>query len=48
MRRPKCKRATSRSLSWFAFAGLWDVWPKPDGGKVEIFNIITTESTDLI
>ena len=27
MRRPKCKRAASRSLSRFAFAGLWDVGP---------------------
>ena len=26
----------------FAFAGLWDMWRKPDGGKVESFTIITT------
>src|SRR5262245_34886320 len=32
----------------FAFAGLWDVWRKPDGGKVESFTIITTEPNDLI
>jgi len=29
----------------FAFAGLWDVWRKPDGSKVESFTIITTEPT---
>jgi putative SOS response-associated peptidase YedK len=32
----------------FAFAGLWDVWRKPDGKKVESFTIITTEPNDLI
>src|SRR5262245_55724806 len=32
----------------FAFAGLWDVWRKSDGGKVESFTIITTEPNDLI
>ena len=32
----------------FAFAGLWDVWRKPDGGKVESFTIITTEPNELI
>jgi putative SOS response-associated peptidase YedK len=26
----------------FAFAGLWDVWRKQEGGKVETFTIITT------
>ena len=48
MRRPTCKRATSRSLGWFAFAGLWNVRRKPDGGKFQVFNIITTGSTYLI
>jgi len=32
----------------FALAGLWDVWRKPDGGKMESFTIITTEPNDLI
>ncbi|HSE84729.1 MAG TPA: SOS response-associated peptidase [Candidatus Binatia bacterium] len=32
----------------FALAGLWDVWRKPDGKKVESFTIITTEPNDLI
>src|SRR5262249_28890540 len=32
----------------FAFAGLWDVWRKPDGKRVESFTIITTEPNDLV
>src|SRR5262245_40065707 len=32
----------------FAFAGLWDVWLKPDGKRVESFTIITTEPNELI
>jgi putative SOS response-associated peptidase YedK len=32
----------------FAFAGLWDVWRKPDGKKVESFTIITTEPNELV
>jgi putative SOS response-associated peptidase YedK len=32
----------------FGMAGLWDVWRKPDGGKVESFTIVTTEPNDLI
>src|SRR4030095_518229 len=32
----------------FAIAGLWDVWRKPDGKKVESFTIITTEPNELI
>jgi putative SOS response-associated peptidase YedK len=32
----------------FALAGLWDVWRKTDGGKVESFTIITTEPNELI
>jgi putative SOS response-associated peptidase YedK len=32
----------------FAFAGLWDVWRKPGGSKVESFTIITTEPNELI
>ena len=37
-----------KSKEPFAFAGLWDVWRKADGGKVESFTIITTEPNDLI
>jgi putative SOS response-associated peptidase YedK len=29
-------------------AGLWDVWRKPDGGKVESFTVITTGPNELI
>jgi putative SOS response-associated peptidase YedK len=29
-------------------AGLWDVWRKPDGKKVESFTIITTEPNELV
>jgi putative SOS response-associated peptidase YedK len=32
----------------FAFAGLWDVWRKPDCKKVESFTIITTEPNELV
>ena len=32
----------------FGLAGLWDMWRKPDGGKVESFTIITTEPNELI
>src|SRR5262249_59190851 len=32
----------------FAFAGLWDVWRRPDGKRVESFTIITTEPNELI
>jgi putative SOS response-associated peptidase YedK len=32
----------------FAFAGLWDVWRKLDGKKVESFTIITTEPNELV
>jgi putative SOS response-associated peptidase YedK len=32
----------------FAFAGLWDVWRKPDGKRVESFTTITTEPNELI
>src|SRR5262249_29037682 len=30
------------------FAGLWDVWRKPDGKRVESFTIITTQPNELI
>jgi len=39
---------SSKNLGAFRLAGLWDVWRKPDGGKVESFTIITTEPNDLI
>ena len=32
----------------FAFAGLWDVWRKPDGKRVESFTIVTTEPNELV
>lgn len=37
-----------RTKEAFAFAGLWDVWRKPDGKQVESFTIITTEPNELI
>jgi putative SOS response-associated peptidase YedK len=38
----------NRNRKPFAFAGLWDVWRKPDGRKVESFTIITTEPNELV
>jgi putative SOS response-associated peptidase YedK len=32
-----------KSREPFGLAGLWDVWRKPDGKRVESFTIITTE-----
>jgi putative SOS response-associated peptidase YedK len=32
----------------FGLAGLWDIWRKPDGKKVESFTIITTEPNELL
>ena len=32
----------------FGLAGLWDVWRKPDGSRVESFTIITTEPNELV
>jgi putative SOS response-associated peptidase YedK len=37
-----------KSREPFGLAGLWDVWRRPDGGKVESFTIITTEPNALI
>ena len=37
-----------KSKKPFALAGLWDVWRKPDGKKIESFTIITTEPNELI
>jgi len=31
----------------FGFAGIWDVWTKPDGTRVRSFSIITTEANDI-
>ena len=31
----------------FAFAGLWDVWRKPDGKKVESFTIIAVVQSTI-
>ena len=32
----------------FAFAGLWDVWRRPDGSNLETFTVITTEPNELM
>src|SRR5262245_44982677 len=37
-----------KSRKLFGMAGLWDVWRKPDGKKVESFTVITTEPNELI
>jgi putative SOS response-associated peptidase YedK len=37
-----------RSKEPFGLAGLWDVWRKPDGKRVESFTIITTEPNELV
>jgi putative SOS response-associated peptidase YedK len=37
-----------RNLQPFGLAGLWDVWRKPDGKRVESFTIITTEPNELV
>ena len=37
-----------RSREPFGLAGLWDVWRKPDGKRVESFTIITTEPNELL
>lgn len=37
-----------KSKGPFGLAGLWDVWRKSDGKKVESFTIITTEPNALI
>jgi len=37
-----------KSKQPFAFAGLWDVWRKPDGKRVESFTLITTEPNELV
>jgi putative SOS response-associated peptidase YedK len=37
-----------RNREPFGLAGLWDVWRKPDGKRVESFTIITTEPNELV
>ena len=32
----------------FGLAGLWDMWRKPDGVRIESFTIITTEPNELV
>jgi putative SOS response-associated peptidase YedK len=32
-----------KSREPFGLAGLWDVWRKPDGNRIESFTILTTE-----
>lgn len=32
----------------FAFAGLWDIWKKPDGSLLHSFTIITTQANELL
>jgi putative SOS response-associated peptidase YedK len=39
---------TSSDGSLLAFAGLWDVWNKPDGEALTTFAIITTDANDLV
>ena len=39
---------TSQEQGAFAFAGLWVLWRKPDGKRLESFTIITTEPNELI
>ena len=37
-----------KSKEPFAFAGLWDLWCKPDGNNLETFTVITTEPNELM
>ena len=44
----KCRCGYITRLRAFRLAGLWDVWRKPDGKRVESFTIITTEPNELV
>jgi putative SOS response-associated peptidase YedK len=51
MKHPFGKRPyyiTSTDVSLLAFAGLWDVWKKPDGEVRTTFTILTTTPNELI
>src|SRR5215831_18452770 len=37
-----------KSREPFGFAGLWDVWRRPEGDLVEPFTIVTTEPNELV
>ena len=37
-----------KSKEPFAFAGLWDVWRRPNGSNLESFTIITTAPNELM
>jgi putative SOS response-associated peptidase YedK len=37
-----------KSKEPFAFAGLWDMWRRPDGNNLESFTIVTTEPNKLM
>ena len=39
---------TSADGSLLAFAGLWDIWKKPDGEALTTFTIITTDANELV
>ena len=50
MKHPFGKRPyyiTSTDDTLLAFAGLWDVWKKPDGDALTTFTIITTTANEL-
>lgn len=39
---------TSADGSLLAFAGLWDIWRRPDGERLTTFAIITTHANELV
>ena len=39
---------TSADESLLAFAGLWDIWRKPDGEKLTTFTVITTTPNEFV
>jgi putative SOS response-associated peptidase YedK len=44
----RCPWVYLKTKEPFALAGLWDVWRKPDGKRVESFTIITTEPNEVV